>query len=186
MIGSLRGFSAVIYGLQHDTNPPHIREQDGGIPQSTIQLGLTGAPPFGPKCKLEQGNRDTFFRRTPAPLRNSSVNLAACLFADEEALLKSTTLIPTTAFSVDSPYLVGDVAGPGRGQAHQSAEWRRPQHRLGGVSGCAHATRSVRHAACRNDVRVAPDLQERASGPIEGVSVRSKRADLPIDAYDGF
>ncbi len=98
MIGSLRGFSAVIYGLQHDTNPPHIREQDGGIPQSTIQLGLTGAPPFGPKCKLEQGNQ-VFFPQDPSATAKFFVNLAACLFADEEALLKSTTLIPTTALA---------------------------------------------------------------------------------------
>ena len=94
LIGGLRGFSVVIYGLQHDLNypqgpsRPRVRTGDGGIPSNdyVYYAPSAGDPPRTPQCRLQTGNQlfvpidhpDRFF-----------INLAACLFADQETLLGS-------------------------------------------------------------------------------------------------
>jgi len=88
MLGSIRGFSAVIYGLQHDLNPPGPRAVTGGLPPGTVvNYGAT------PLCSLQQGNQQFTPVNTPS---RYFVNLAACLFADQEQLL--TSVIPPSAF----------------------------------------------------------------------------------------
>jgi len=88
MFGSLRGFSAVIFGLQHDLNPAGPRAPTGGLPANTP---LTyGAPP---RCNLVQGSQQFVAGSNPAAY---FVNLAACVFADQETLL--STVIPNAAF----------------------------------------------------------------------------------------
>jgi hypothetical protein len=88
MKGALRGFSAVIYGLQHDLYPPGPRASNGGLPPSTLlDYGST------PLCNLIRG-WDKFIA-VDKP-RNYFINLAACLFADQEKLLNS--VIPAGAF----------------------------------------------------------------------------------------
>lgn len=92
MVGALRGFSAVTYGLQHDLYPPGPRAVNGGIPQGTqLKYGST------PRCSLQHGLK----KFTPVNAAEQYfVNLAACLFADEETLLKS--VIPKKAFSKEA------------------------------------------------------------------------------------
>lgn len=88
MKGALRGFSAVIYGLQHDLYPPGPRAANGGLPPGTlVNYGKT------PLCNLVHG-WDKFIA-VDKP-RNYFINLAACLFADEEKLLRD--VIPANAF----------------------------------------------------------------------------------------
>lgn len=90
MRGSLRGFSAVIYGLQHDLYPPGPRNYNGGgLPPNTL---LNYGKP--PRCDLVHG-WDKFIA-VDKP-RNYFINLAACLFADEEKLLRD--VIPYKAFT---------------------------------------------------------------------------------------
>jgi hypothetical protein len=88
MVGALRGFSAVIYGLQHDMNPPGPRAVTGGLPPGAVLGGAT------PGCSLQYGTQ-TFVPDTTAAAKYF-VNLVACLFADEEALL--TNVLPLAAF----------------------------------------------------------------------------------------
>ena len=102
MIGALRGFSAVIYGLQHDLNPPGPRAATGGLPPGTaVNYGST------PLCNLANGKQR--FTAVDAPERYF-INLAACLFADEEQLLVS--VIPPSAFarSKDRAALLASLA----------------------------------------------------------------------------
>lgn len=92
MRGALRGFSAIIYGLQHDLNPPAgaglPRDPAGGLPAGT-------ALNYGSQrlCELRLGSQRY------SPIDNSAryfMNLAACLFADQEELLNA--VIPAAAF----------------------------------------------------------------------------------------
>jgi hypothetical protein len=88
MLGGLRGFSVVLYGLQHDTNPPGPRATgSGGLPPGTVVNGSV------PTCNLVQGAQQ-FIAIDDEP--RYFINLAACLFADEEELLRS--VIPNGAF----------------------------------------------------------------------------------------
>jgi hypothetical protein len=88
MVGALRGFSAVIYGLQHDMNPPSPRAVTGGLPPGTVLAGAT------PGCALQLGSQ-SFVPDTTVPAKYF-VNLVACLFADQEQLLAN--VIPPAAF----------------------------------------------------------------------------------------
>jgi hypothetical protein len=88
MRGALRGFSAVIYGLQHDLYPPGPRAVNGGLPPGTVvNYGST------PACNLVYGWDKFIAVNKP---KNYFINLAACLFADEERLLRD--VIPASAF----------------------------------------------------------------------------------------
>jgi hypothetical protein len=93
MVGALRGFSAIIYGLQHDVNPPSLRVFNGvGIPLGTT---ITGAPPAAESCRLQHGSQ--VFAPHASDPNKYFVNLAACLFADEEELLRN--VIPQSAIT---------------------------------------------------------------------------------------
>jgi hypothetical protein len=85
MLGALRGFSAIIYGLQHDVYPASQRNTVG-IPIGATLGGLTP----GADCDLELGGQ-SFFPDERAT-QQYFFNLVACLFRDEELLL--TQVIP--------------------------------------------------------------------------------------------
>jgi hypothetical protein len=85
MLGALRGFSAIIYGLQHDVYPTSQRDTVG-IQNGALLGGLTP----GAGCDLELGGQ-SFFPDERAT-HEYFFNLVACLFKDEELLL--TQIIP--------------------------------------------------------------------------------------------
>ena len=92
LVGGLRGFSVVIYGLQHDLNAPgRLRNNPaGGLP-----LPLVGGAV--PMCNLVS-NGQRFIAVNASP--RFYINLAACLMADqEELLLTSSNIIPVGALS---------------------------------------------------------------------------------------
>ncbi len=88
LVGGLRGFSVVIYGLQHDLNAAS-RPRDGSVGGLPSLVG--GSTPM---CALSS-NAQTY---TPVdePAR-FFVNLSACLYADQEQLL--TGIVPAGALS---------------------------------------------------------------------------------------
>jgi hypothetical protein len=89
--GSLRGGSAIIYGLQYDLQPAGPRSAAGGL---SLDWTVQGSPP---SCELAQGSQQF----TPiAAAEGFFANLAACLFADEEELLRS--VIPNGAFFIQA------------------------------------------------------------------------------------
>ncbi len=80
--GSLRGWSAIIYGLRYDFNAGKPPQSDAGR---------------GARCDLRAGSQQ--FTATPDQ-NKFFANLSACLFDDEEDLL--TSVIPNAAFAVPS------------------------------------------------------------------------------------
>ena len=97
MLGGMRGFSAIIYGIQHDVYPPSPRNNTApGIP--TGGVNETGVLP---SCGIAYGGAEY----VPSDdTRRYFLNLVACLFADEQRLL--TEVIPNTP---DVGQLDGDV-----------------------------------------------------------------------------
>jgi hypothetical protein len=94
MLGALRGFSAIIYGLQHDVFPASPRVFEGfGIPEGDVNVG--GAQPL---CRLELGSQVYDPGLQPHPQRYF-LNLIACLFNDEERMF--TEVIPPGVFEDD-------------------------------------------------------------------------------------
>jgi len=92
MLGALRGFSAIIYGLQHDVFPASARTLNGfGIPVG--EVNVTGV---SPSCRLEQGS--LVYDPSLDP-RRYFLNLIACLFQDEERMF--TEVIPPGVFDAD-------------------------------------------------------------------------------------
>ena len=114
MLGGMRGFSAVIYGLQHDVYPPSRRTATVGI-RTGITLG--GSTP-GAGCELQVGSLT--FDPDETATNKYFLNLIACLLSDEEELLKDK--IPG-----DYPALEHG-AESSRGQADQGAERRGTEH----------------------------------------------------------
>ena len=82
MEADMRGFSAIIYGLQHDVYPPSPRTATVGIPVGTT---LGGSTP-GAGCDLVLGSQSYYPDETAS--NKYFFNLIACLFADQETLLK--------------------------------------------------------------------------------------------------
>jgi hypothetical protein len=82
MEADMRGFSAIIYGLQHDVYPPSPRTATIGIPTGTT---LGGSTP-GVGCDLVLGSQS--YDPDETATNKYFLNLIACLFADEEKLLK--------------------------------------------------------------------------------------------------
>jgi hypothetical protein len=83
------GFSAVLYGLQHDGTAPGGRELNGGLPGAGA-TAFTGSPP---QCPLVRGTA-SFTPYTASA--GYFLNLVACLFADLQELV--TTVMPDSAF----------------------------------------------------------------------------------------
>jgi hypothetical protein len=80
MLGGMRGFSAIIYGLQHDVFPASPRNLSGvGIP--TGDVNVTGALPA---CSIQYNG--AVYTPSTDP-RRYFLNLIACLLQEEERLL---------------------------------------------------------------------------------------------------
>jgi len=87
LTGGLRGFSVVLYGLQHDlNNAPYDRPRNpqGPTPQTSGGLPAPLAGGHTQMCALDAGTPE--FNPVDLPER-FFINLAACLFADQEELL---------------------------------------------------------------------------------------------------
>ena len=135
MIGALRGFSAIVYGLQHDVNPPSARAFRRGIPVGTV---LGGSQRL---CPLTYGAQ-TF---TPVDVpAQYFVNLAACLFADEEALLRSPLLDGALAANARSALVT--ALGQVKDKLIKALSGAGPTRRRS-VPSVADATRPVRFTA---------------------------------------
>lgn len=89
LIGGLRGFSVVMYGLQHDvSNYPSkrpARAVTGGIASPADLVGGVT-----PACELHVGSQH-FLPVSGDPAR-FYINLVACLLVDQETLLNSATV----------------------------------------------------------------------------------------------
>ena len=100
-----RGFSLSVYGLQQDLYPPGPRDPvSGGLPTSPANYydvpanlldPVTGQPRRPPMCNLTLGSQS--FVATAEPT-HYFINLVACLFSDEEQLLRN--VIVNEAFVV--------------------------------------------------------------------------------------
>ena len=85
LVGGLRGFSVVIYGLQHDVSSPQDRPRgvDGGLPSL-----VAGSQRL---CNLSAGSKRYIAVDIP---ERFFANLAACLLVDQKALLSNVNIIP--------------------------------------------------------------------------------------------
>jgi hypothetical protein len=80
LVGGLRGFSVVIYGLQHDLSSTQDRPRgvNGGLPSLT--------PGTQRLCNLSAGSQQYMAFDTP---QRFFANLAACLLVDQKALVSN-------------------------------------------------------------------------------------------------
>ncbi|HZL93468.1 MAG TPA: hypothetical protein VFB99_07485, partial [Vicinamibacterales bacterium] len=79
LVGGLRGFSVVIYGLQHDLNSPdRPRGVNGGLP--SLEPGNQRL------CNLSAGSQQYIAIDSP---ERFFANLAACLLVDQKALVSN-------------------------------------------------------------------------------------------------